>query len=41
MLVDSGDTPLGEQIVGETLEQIPVDQTVADTEYFDDTGDQS
>ena len=41
MLVDSGEIPLGDQIVGETLEQIPVDQTVADTEFYEDTGDQS
>ena len=41
MLVDSGEIPLGDQTIGETLEQIPVDQNVADTDYFEDTGDQS
>ena len=41
MLVDSGETPLGEQVVDGTLEQVAVDQTCAEYEYIEDTGDQS
>ena len=41
MLVDSGETPLGEQVVDDTLEQVAVDQSGAEFEYFEDTGDQS
>ena len=41
MLVDSGELPLGEQVVDDTLEQVAVDQSGAEFEYFEDTGDQS
>ena len=41
MLVDSGGIPIGEQVVDDTLEQVAVDQSGAELEYFEDTGDQS
>ena len=40
MLVDSGEIPLGDKMVSDTLEQIPVDQIVADTEFYEEFGDQ-
>ena len=40
MLVDSGEIPLGEQVVDDTLGQVAVDQSGAEFEYFEDTGDQ-
>ena len=41
MLVDSGEAPLGEQVVDTSLEQVAVDQSGAEYEYIEDTGDQS
>ena len=41
MLVDSGEVPLGEQVLDSALEQVAADQTGAEFEYFEDTGDQS
>ena len=40
-LVDSGELPIGEKYVDDTLEQVAVDQSGAEFEYFEDTGDQS